>query len=91
LLLVSKPFAAGYKEDFDGHLIIINMLKQAFDMVDGKLLTIRIAEQIRKNPSKAKELYKLYAGDLSIDENIPKGKLTLRLTVFTQCFRRHRH
>jgi hypothetical protein len=78
LLLVSKPFATGYKKDSTGILMFANTTKKTINDADRKLLTIRIAEQIRKNPSKAKELYKLYAGDLPRDENIPEGKLTLK-------------
>jgi hypothetical protein len=81
--MASKPFATGYNADFCGSLISMNIATGHIITDAAKLLVIRSIEQVRKNPAKAKELYKLYAGNLPRDENIPEGKLTLRLTVFT--------
>jgi hypothetical protein len=75
LLLVSKPFAAGYAEDFSGYLRCTNLIDNKAKTAEQKLQIIRTIENLRKNPSKAKELYKLYAGDLPRDEDIPDGTL----------------
>jgi hypothetical protein len=75
LLIASKPFSIAYDEDFSGSLLSVNVAANMIEPNSTKLQMVRAIEQVRKNPSKAKELYKLYAGDLPRSADIPEGKL----------------
>jgi hypothetical protein len=75
LILVAKPFAAGYKKDVPYDLNAFSKINEKLGNAAHKLQIVQTVDQLRKNPSKAKELYKLYAGDLPRDEEIPEGKL----------------
>ncbi|KAI6177647.1 SET domain-containing protein [Aphelenchoides bicaudatus] len=73
LLSVSKAFAIGYQKDHRGYLMAVNLIRDHADGAANKLQMIRVMEKLRKNPSRAKEVYSLFAGKLPRDENIPEG------------------
>ncbi|KAI6171541.1 Isoform A [Aphelenchoides bicaudatus] len=71
LIMVSKAFSTGYKKDFDGMLLTLNVIRKGQENAASKLQIIKAIEKVRKNPSTAKEVYSLYSGDFSRDEDIP--------------------
>jgi hypothetical protein len=72
--MACKPFSTGYKEDFPYDLRTLNVITKSLENASNKLQMIGAIERIRKNPSTAKEIYNLYAGDLPIKVNVPEGK-----------------
>lgn len=71
--MVSKAFAVGYRHDFFGTLICINLIRKKMDTASQKFEILRTIENLRKNPQMTKEVYALYAGDSMPKEEIPEG------------------
>uniref|UniRef100_A0AC35GI33 Tetratricopeptide repeat protein n=1 Tax=Panagrolaimus sp. PS1159 TaxID=55785 RepID=A0AC35GI33_9BILA len=61
LLIVSKPFASGYKKDFPKNLMSI--MPGNPTLPQHILQVINAMQNLQNNPEQAKEFYKLYAGD----------------------------
>uniref|UniRef100_A0A914QK97 SET domain-containing protein n=1 Tax=Panagrolaimus davidi TaxID=227884 RepID=A0A914QK97_9BILA len=72
LLVVSKPFASGYKQDFPKNLMSVMPGNPTFPQ--HILQFINAMQNLQNNPEQAKEVYKLYAGDnIAEYEEIPFG------------------
>jgi hypothetical protein len=52
----------------------LNVITKSLENASNKLQMIGAIERIRKNPSTAKEIYNLYAGDLPRKVDVPEGK-----------------
>uniref|UniRef100_A0A914YRG0 SET domain-containing protein n=1 Tax=Panagrolaimus superbus TaxID=310955 RepID=A0A914YRG0_9BILA len=74
LLAVSKAFASGYDQDFDGILLTINLIRKDGGTAAQMLQVIQAMKNLQNNPKRAEEVYALYAGDtVTRDEKIPFG------------------
>uniref|UniRef100_A0A914QK96 SET domain-containing protein n=1 Tax=Panagrolaimus davidi TaxID=227884 RepID=A0A914QK96_9BILA len=62
LLAVSKAFASGYDQDYDGFLITINLIRRDGGTAAQMLQVIQAMKNLQNNPKRAKEVYDLYAG-----------------------------
>jgi hypothetical protein len=75
ILAVSKAFSAGYKKDSPCNLFVINMIRKVVDGAANALQVIRTIENLRKNPKRGDEFYKMYTDDLSLNAEISEGLL----------------
>uniref|UniRef100_A0AC34G5Z9 SET domain-containing protein n=1 Tax=Panagrolaimus sp. ES5 TaxID=591445 RepID=A0AC34G5Z9_9BILA len=71
LLAVSKAFSSSHSKDFPGKLISINVIRNAEETAAQMLVIVRAMENILKNPQRAKEVYNLYSGHSTENEQVP--------------------
>uniref|UniRef100_A0AC34FAR2 SET domain-containing protein n=1 Tax=Panagrolaimus sp. ES5 TaxID=591445 RepID=A0AC34FAR2_9BILA len=74
LLAVSKAFASGYDEDFDGILMTINLIRREGGTAAQMLQVIDAMKKLQNNPKFGEEVYQLFAGDtVTTNGEIPFG------------------
>ena len=68
LLLAETAYSCGYDDEITGLLVCFNTITNHGQDASRLLTVIRAINNLRYDPSKAKELYSLYAGDSLLSE-----------------------